>query len=188
MLKIVLISGKRKCGKDYLSERLQKRLDGRSRIVRISEPIKSEWARKHNLNLSELLTDGPYKEKFRRDMIEWSDEVRAKDYGYFCRLAMKDALDHQAIPYVLVSDVRRKNDIKWFCETFSKDKVLTIRLTSRPETRSARGWTFSAGIDDVSSECDLDDFDGFDFIIPNDDELDEEAIDHLLDKLQLKYK
>ncbi|KAH8281671.1 hypothetical protein KR054_002117 [Drosophila jambulina] len=188
MLKIVLISGKRKCGKDYLSERLQKRLANRSRIVRISEPIKSEWARKLNLNLGELLSDGPYKEKYRRDMIEWSDEVRAKDYGYFCRLAMKDALDHQATPYVLVSDVRRKNDIKWFHETFSKNKVLTIRLTSRPETRCARGWTFISGIDDVSSECDLDDFDGFDFIIPNDDELDEEAIDHLLDKLQLQYK
>ncbi|KAH8238035.1 hypothetical protein KR032_012181 [Drosophila birchii] len=188
MLKIVLISGKRKCGKDYISERLQKRLADQSRIVRISEPIKSEWARKLNLNLSELLSDGPYKEKYRRDMIEWSDEVRAKDYGYFCRLAMNDARDHHSTPYVLVSDIRRKNDIKWFQETFSKDKVLTIRLTSRPETRCARGWTFTAGIDDVSSECDLDDFEGFDFIVPNDEEFDEEAIDHLLDKLELNYK
>lgn len=163
------------------------RLADRSRIVRISEPIKSEWARKLNLNLGALLSDGPYKEKYRSDMIKWSDEVRAKDYGYFCRLAMEDVRDHQATPYVLVSDVRRKNDIRWFRETYSKDKVLTIRLTSRPETRCARGWSFTAGIDDVSSECDLDDFEGFDFIIPNDEELDEEAIEHLLEKLQLKY-
>lgn len=61
-----------------------------SQIVRISAPIKTEWSKKLNLNLNELLSDGPYKEKYRRDMIEWSDGVRAKDYGYFCRAAMEN--------------------------------------------------------------------------------------------------
>lgn len=42
-----------------------------------------------NLDLKELLSDGPLKEKYRKDMITWSDEVRAKDYGYFCRVAME---------------------------------------------------------------------------------------------------
>nr|XP_016924441.1 probable phosphomevalonate kinase [Drosophila suzukii] len=190
MLKIVLISGKRKCGKDYVSERLQQRLGSRSRIVRISEPIKSEWARKLQLDLSALLSDGPYKEKYRRDMIVWSDEVRARDYGYFCRVAMEEALGRQqTTPYILVSDVRRKNDIKWFRETYGSERVITLRLTSRPETRRARGWSFTKGIDDVPSECDLDDLaDGFDFVLANDEKLDQEAIDHLLDKLQLQYQ
>ncbi|XP_033169983.1 probable phosphomevalonate kinase [Drosophila mauritiana] len=188
MLKIVLISGKRKCGKDYISERLQRRLGSRSRIVRISEPIKSEWARKLQLDLDALLSDGPYKEKYRRDMIVWSDEVRAKDYGYFCRAAMEEALSRQQTPYILVSDVRRKNDIRWFRETYGPERVITLRLTSRPETRCARGWSFTAGIDDVPSECDLDDLaDGFDLVLANDEELDQEAIDHLLDRLQLQY-
>ncbi|XP_017081469.2 probable phosphomevalonate kinase [Drosophila eugracilis] len=189
MMKIVLISGKRKCGKDYVSERLKQRLGSRSRIVRISEPIKSEWARKLQLDLTALLSDGPYKEKYRRDMIVWSDEVRAQDYGYFCRVAMEEALAHHQTPYILVSDVRRKNDIKWFRETYGSERVVTLRLTSRPETRCARGWTFTTGIDDVPSECDLDDMpDGFDFVLANDEELDQEAIDTLLDKLQLQYQ
>lgn len=42
-----------------------------------------------NLNLKELLSDGPYKEKYRKDMITWSDEVRKQDYGYFCKVAME---------------------------------------------------------------------------------------------------
>ncbi|KAH8410246.1 hypothetical protein KR009_009853 [Drosophila setifemur] len=186
MLKIVLISGKRKCGKDYISERLQKRLSDRAQIVRISEPIKSEWAQKLQLDLSALLSDGPYKEQYRRDMIVWSDEVRSRDYGYFCRVAMEQALAHRPTPYILVSDVRRKNDIRWFQETYGLEKVQTVRLTSSPETRFARGWTFTEGIDDVPSECDLDDFVGFDLVVANDDELSHESIDELLEKMQLK--
>lgn len=58
-------------------------------IIRISEPIKSAFATKLNLNLTELLSDGPYKEKYRKDMIEWSDQERLKDYGCFCREASK---------------------------------------------------------------------------------------------------
>lgn len=164
-------------------------MGSRSCIVRISEPIKSEWAHKLQLDLDALLGDGPYKEKYRRDMIVWSDEVRAQDYGYFCRVAMEEALSRQQTPYILVSDVRRKNDIRWFRETYGPERVITLRLTSRPETRSARGWTFTAGIDDVPSECDLDDLaDGFDVVLANDEELDQEAIDILLDRLQLQYR
>lgn len=164
-------------------------MGSRSCIVRISEPIKSEWAHKLQLDLDALLGDGPYKEKYRRDMIVWSDEVRAQDYGYFCRVAMEEALSRQQTPYILVSDVRRKNDIRWFRETYGPERVITLRLTSRPETRSARGWTFTAGIDDVPSECDLDDLaDGFDVVLANDEELDQKAIDILLDRLQLQYR
>lgn len=42
-----------------------------------------------NLDFKELLSDGPYKEKYRKDMITWSDEVRARKYGYFCEAAME---------------------------------------------------------------------------------------------------
>uniref|UniRef100_T1GD91 Phosphomevalonate kinase n=1 Tax=Megaselia scalaris TaxID=36166 RepID=T1GD91_MEGSC len=87
---IILISGKRKSGKDFLSEKLNQRLSD-SQIIRISEPIKSSWAKELNLDLNLLLSDGPYKEKYRKDMIEWSDSVRAKDPGFFCRAAMTKA-------------------------------------------------------------------------------------------------
>lgn len=28
-----------------------------------------------------------YKETYRREMIQWSEEIRKKDPGYFCKLA-----------------------------------------------------------------------------------------------------
>lgn len=74
---------------EHTCESSHSRLGDRCQIVRISEPIKSEWARKMQLDLAELLSDGPYKEKYRKDMIDWSDEVRKQDYGYFCKTAME---------------------------------------------------------------------------------------------------
>lgn len=64
------------------------RLGTDAEIIRISEPIKSHWAKEKGLSLDGLLGDGPYKEKYRKEMIIWSDEVRAKDAGYFCRAAI----------------------------------------------------------------------------------------------------
>ncbi|XP_064539098.1 phosphomevalonate kinase [Drosophila montana] len=184
MQKILLISGKRKCGKDFISERLQKRLADRALIVRISEPIKKEWARKLQLDINAMLSDGPYKEQYRRDMIIWSDEVRRRDYGFFCRAAMQQAAV-QNVDYVIVSDIRRKNDIRWFRETYGPEMVETLRLTSLPETRKARGWKFTAGVDDEPSECDLDDS-TFDFVLAND--RDEESGEHIIDQLMAMLK
>ncbi|XP_034475009.1 probable phosphomevalonate kinase [Drosophila innubila] len=185
MRKILLISGKRKCGKDYISERLQSRLADRAMIVRISEPIKREWARKLELDITAMLSDGPYKEQYRRDMIIWSDEVRSQDYGFFCRAAMKEA-SLQSVDYVIVSDIRRKNDIRWFYETYGHEMIETLRLTSNLETRRARGWQFTAGVDDVTSECDLDDHVTFDHVLENnaEDGDGDQLIDQLLTTLK----
>lgn len=59
-------------------------------IIRISAPLKSSYAETHNLDIKELMSDGPYKEKYRLDMIKWSDKIREEDPGYFC----KKACDH----------------------------------------------------------------------------------------------
>lgn len=62
--------------------------DERSQIIRISAPIKAEWSKRLNLDFQELLSDGQLKEQHRQAMIEWSDEIRKQDSGYFCRTAM----------------------------------------------------------------------------------------------------
>lgn len=66
----------------------------------------------------------------------------------------------------MVSDIRRKTDIRWFKETY-KDLVRTIRITADEDTRRKRGYIFQAGIDDVASECDLDDHMEWDLVIDN---------------------
>lgn len=132
-------------------------------IVRISEPIKRFWAEKNKLDLSELLSDGAYKENHRKQMIEWSDERRKEDYGIFCR----DAMSKSTKGICIVSDIRRMNDVKYFRETYG-DKLILIRIVCEDSVRISRGWTFQAGVDDIESECGLDDFQDWDLVIVND--------------------
>ncbi|XP_058442925.1 phosphomevalonate kinase [Malaya genurostris] len=174
---VLLCSGKRKTGKDFLTERLLQRLSAdRAQIIRISEPIKRSWAEKLGLNLNELLSDGPYKEKYRKEMIEWSDQQRAEDYGFFCRQACMEVNKEICI----VSDVRRKSDIRYFKELFGS-KVKTVRIEATEETRKKRGWHFQEGVDNVQSECDLDNMTDWDLLITNDCGTDvEEALNKII--------
>lgn len=143
----------------------------RAQIVRISEPIKRSWAAKLGLDLKELLSDGPYKERYRKEMIEWSDQKRAEDYGFFCREACVE-LDKEIC---IVSDIRRKTDIRFFRESFV-NRTKTIRIVAHEETRRARGWKFQEGVDDVQSECDLDDVTDWDVCVNNENDADVENI------------
>lgn len=68
---------------------------------------------------------------------------------------------------MIVSDVRRKTDIKFFRDNGYHNK--TIRINASEDVRQSRGWRFECGVDDVQSECDLDDHDVWDLVIENND-------------------
>ncbi|XP_050500651.1 phosphomevalonate kinase [Diabrotica virgifera virgifera] len=163
--KIILVfSGKRKSGKDYLCEKLKHMLgEDRCCLLRISEPLKRVYARDHNLDLEELLSDGPYKEIHRHNMIKWSEEIRETDPGIFCKAACEKASD---APIWIVCDIRRKTDIKWFKETYGQ-LVKSIRISADIEVRKNRGWIFTKDVDDAPSECNLDDFEHWDLQVSN---------------------
>ena len=95
--RVLLFSGKRKSGKDHLTEYLLKYLQERELgslrkdsgeesnlvpekhnavIIRISGPLKRCYADNHGLDFETLLSAGAYKEKHRHDMIKWSEEIR----------------------------------------------------------------------------------------------------------------
>lgn len=100
-------------------------------------------------------------------MIVWSDSVRATDPGFFCKAAMATA----SSKVIIVSDIRRKTDIKFFMEEYGSS-VRTFRIRCPENIRQRRGWSFQEGVDDVQSECDLDDFVGWDFEFLNDGQED----------------
>lgn len=96
-------------------------------------------------------------------MIDWSEEQRAIDHGIFCR----DAMSKSTKSICIVSDIRRKTDVRFFREIYG-DKLTLVRIKCSDEIRVARGWTFQTGVDDIESECDLDDFGDWDEILVND--------------------
>ncbi|KAK7604395.1 hypothetical protein V9T40_005581 [Parthenolecanium corni] len=177
---VLLFSGKRKSGKDYITDLLISKLDPNQAIVlKISAPIKSFWAKSNNLNFDHLLSASSYKEQHRRAMIDWSEEERCKDPGIFCRQAveMYEAVEK---PLWIVSDVRRPTDVTWFKESYPS-KINTIRIDASEETRRKRGWTFTSGVDDEPSECGLDDYENWNWRYSNDDDNQEKLESFLTD-------
>ncbi|EGD78513.1 phosphomevalonate kinase [Salpingoeca rosetta] len=156
---VIILSGKRKCGKDYLSSFLHERLGTFSSVVRLSGPLKEQFAKDHGLDYEELLSDSGYKEKYRKDMIAWGEKMRNADPGFFCRLATATA----TAPIWIVTDARRPSDIEYFKARYP---VVTVRISSTDATRKQRGWVFTPDVDDAESECALDNY-GFDQTIEN---------------------
>lgn len=69
-----------------------------------------------------------------------------------------------------MSDIRRKTDLKFFYDQYGKSRIITIKIHATDTTRKSRGWQYTDGVDNVTSECDLDDYDLWDLEIDNDDE------------------
>nr|XP_015805391.2 phosphomevalonate kinase [Nothobranchius furzeri] len=160
---VLVFSGKRKSGKDYVTQLIQDRLGSEvCCILRLSGPLKQQYAQEHGLDLNLLLGPGPYKERYRADMIHWGESCRNKDPGFFCHLATRGARE----PVWVVSDARRLSDLRWFQSKFPH-QTKSIRVQCSDTTRSQRGWDFTPGVDDAESECGLDSGVDFDWIITN---------------------
>ncbi|XP_078527557.1 phosphomevalonate kinase isoform X1 [Lissotriton helveticus] len=181
---VLLCSGKRKSGKDYVTEHLHNRLGPDvCAILRLSGPLKEQYAKEHGLDFKRLLDPSEYKEKYRSDMIRWGEEKRNQDPGFFCRIIV----DGAAQPIWIVSDTRRPSDVDWFRNSYG-DLTQTVRVQASEATRRLRGWVFAPGIDDAESECGLDHGVTFDWTITNDGDGKalNDQLDTLVDFIKLK--
>ncbi|KJE94698.1 phosphomevalonate kinase [Capsaspora owczarzaki ATCC 30864] len=186
---VIVLSGKRKSGKDYLSDQLVSRLEqhassataqdkaaatltstgtpsaGLVRVVRLSGPLKEQYAKEHNLDFQELLAASQYKETYRADMIKWGEAKRNADPSFFCRTATAGADTFQIW---IVSDARRASDLDYFRTAFGS-RCFAVRVVASDAARESRGYVFTAGVDDAESECGLDGA-AFDLVVRNDGE------------------
>ncbi|KAM5256458.1 phosphomevalonate kinase [Ctenodactylus gundi] len=183
---VLLFSGKRKSGKDFVTEALQSRLGADvCAILRLSGPLKEQYAQEHGLSFERLLDASTYKETYRKDMIRWGEEKRQADPGFFCR----KVVDGVSQPVWLVSDTRRVSDIWWFQEAYGA-LTQTVRVVASEPSRQQRGWVFTPGVDDAESECGLDNCGDFDWVIENHGDADrlEEQLGNLLEFVRSKLE
>ncbi|OTF71718.1 phosphomevalonate kinase-like protein [Euroglyphus maynei] len=180
---LLILSGKRKSGKDYIEQLLIERYPNKILSFRISAPIKHEFASRNGLNYEELLSSSQYKESFRKQMVEWSESVRKQDPHYFLRLSILDSYrknNGNERPIWILNDARRPTDLQYFEPNENEInlnnnncKRLTIRIQSDDSVRTNRGWKFTAGIDDQTTECGLDEFHDWNYRINNNGTKDE---------------
>jgi phosphomevalonate kinase len=85
---LLCFSGKRRSGKDFVCNRLQKLMDSKGMLATIrgiSYPLKEEYAQLHKLDAKKLKFDSEYKESVRKSMVDFGEKIRQQDPTYFCR-------------------------------------------------------------------------------------------------------
>ena len=166
---IIVISGKRKSGKDFITEKIIAKLgNGNCFVMRVAGPIKKHFCELYSMDYQKMLTSTNYKETIREEMIIWGEEQRKNDAYVFCEIVKQEALESNK-PVWILSDARRQTDVEYFLN-FAKEQSIgfySVRVEADNETRKQRGWIYTKGVDDVTSECGLDHYKNWDFVFQN---------------------
>jgi len=151
---VILLSGKRKSGKTFVSDRLLRHLRENSSRYTVNEivlaaPLKEIYARENSLDYERLLDSSSYKENHRVDMIRWSDSIRLKDPFFFCRLAVEKASSNwcpeaDVFNVLIVTDLRLQVELEYFRVNYP-GLLKTVRIVAEDSVRKERGWVFAKG-------------------------------------------
>lgn len=117
-------------------------------------------------------------------MIEFGEEMRAKDSGYWAKLTTKNPSSR----FWIIPDCRRTTDVDYFVELANQKASVApirVRVFAETEVREKRGYKFCAGIDDAESECGLDNYPEWDVKIENNGDMEKlsQEIDKLIDMI-----
>lgn len=170
---LILISGKQRSGKDTVAKMLQMELG--FKIKHFAYPIKVAYAKHRDISLTDLETLKNTDPEIRADLI---------DYGAAGRLVNKDYWVNQLLPiewHTIIPDTRFTSEIERCLDT--PHMVMTIRVEADRDVRATRG---TLSNEDDQSECDLDDYEDWDYVINNNSDLDElqEYVDVIADSIR----
>jgi len=170
-LRIVLVSGKRAAGKDYLTDLLHSTLLSTMpplRVTRcaISDLNKAAYAKEAGVELERLRNDREFKESHRLAMIEYHKQRNQQDPEWCLSQVMAKAIDEEA-DVLLVSDLRTHEDLVYFQR--QAPQLVILRVDACDEARRVRGWSPDARKDTLHTETDLDTYQGWSACVDNSD-------------------
>ena len=180
---LVLISGKRGVGKDYISDLLRSIMveDEGLRVHRtaLGNMNKRLYAESAGIDLDRLMSDRAFKESHRIAMVAHHTEMNKRDPEWCVKAVLKSAQGHDIM---ILSDLRTYEDLKWFKS--QKIPIVVLRISASDAVRSKRGWDPCPIKDTLNTEVSLDEYVGWTACWDN--SLDTETGNELL-KVWLKH-
>ena len=160
-MNIYLITGKAGSGKNYLALELAKRLDN-AVVTGLSKYIKQ-------FALELKLWDGNDNNKPREFLQNTGDLMRAVDINFLTKRMLEDIEIYKllGIKNVIISDIRLINEIEYLRR--SNYNTITIKIISKTSNR-----ILSESEKNHITETELDNYDKFDYIIENNNNLEQE--------------
>ena len=156
---IILLSGKRYSGKDFVGDILVKKFNFKKKSL--ATAVKKNYCKIKNLDYNTFMNDRKIKEEHRQYLIDYSEGKKKQDPYYWCKILNNSIKENDN---VVICDLRYMDELKYFQNIYPDAPF--IRIHASLETRQERNWTPSE-IDSSESETLFDDY-PFDFIITND--------------------
>ncbi len=172
---LLLLSGKRFAGKDYVSNRIESRLDGEGisfKRFHHSDEMKRIYCDSSGADLHSMSTDRAYKEQHRNAMTKLYQRISSEDGNkfIFCDSIMHQIRsDDTKSDVIIIADFRREHEEGFYRRHFDgENKMLRVRINASQQTRTGRGWVFDETKDLNVTECELDGQRDWDFVLEND--------------------
>jgi len=164
----ILISGKRCSGKDYCGDLLEKYLkemvsESSTKNIKVATKsfalrLKEHFASDNGCSLERLLNDRPYKEIYRKQLIEYSKEYEDVKW-------VRTVYNESEEDIVIITDFRYNIEYEYIN---IRENLRTVKIVCKDETRISRGWVYDESIDELEGETELNSFDLWDYVIRND--------------------
>lgn len=164
---VILVSGKRCSGKDYVARVLKRELESHGLTVQceaFGTQVKVEYAKKYGLSIERLCEDRAYKERHRQGLIDYAMAKREQDNGHWADVLWRNLTAQPDV--LIITDWRFL--VEWDrVRAWPVTTYYTVRVETPKHQRQMWGWFPNVTVDSHISEKDLDYFEGFDFIFNN---------------------
>lgn len=158
-MRVILVSGKRAAGKDFVTDKIQKSFEKLNlKVHRTSLGIlnKQIYAKKHNIDVNRLEKDRKFKEEHRQEMILHHSKMDELNPEWAVKSVLEAASKEEA-DILIISDIRRLKDLEWFQKNSPSAPIL-LRIDANDEVRLKRGWDPNPEKDQLPTEVELDDY------------------------------
>lgn len=171
---IVLVSGKRYAGKDYICDQAINYLTNLHKLncikISHSDINKQLYCEKVGADLNRMLLDRDYKESHRNKLIAFAQKQQQGNPLFLSELVLEKILNviTNNVDIVFISDFRRKMEQHFFEQRFGQNNIITLRINASNTSREARGWLYDHIKDTKYTECELDDKIDWNLLFNND--------------------
>lgn len=156
-MRVILLSGKRFSGKDFVADKIYKALEKLHwKVHRTSLGIlnKKNYAEKCNLDVNQLENDHQFKEQHKLRLV--SQKMNESDPEWAMKSIFENAINEKS-DILIVSDIRRLEELEWF-QKQSPSAPILLRIDADNEAKIKRGWEANPEKDQLTTEVELDNY------------------------------
>jgi phosphomevalonate kinase len=155
---IVLISGKRKSGKNFFANNLARLLPKDSyALMAFADVAKLRVAQTYGLDYQRLLHDNDYKEEHRQTLIAYAEAKKTFHGEHVWAEEILTQINDSRATYMIVTDWRFNVELEYL-KAHCEWPIITVRISVPLQKWMRRGAIYQQTVDEHPSETELDDF------------------------------